>query len=520
MKNLIVWIIYCAKYLCRCAIKNVNFFIEFCVENLVSLHTNYCKNTHNVQLLVIARLKRRFGILFLLGCLILTSVPTALCVSPSPIVYVSGDGSGDFNCDGKDDHVQINQALDYAAKHPGTTVHLKGPFTYVIGDSLLIGSNTILEGDDTAVIKLKDKAYWHAEKPLIKQKLAKESTKGYIIIRGFEIDGNADGNTKPGTEMRGDGFDNLMMLYYDDIEVCNMYLHDSLGDGLRVKYSQNVKFHDNRIYKLGHDGLYAIKCQNVEAWNNLVRCKTNSALRIYNSNRVKLHDNVIYTVFEPDAGGPGIQIQYIREDTPFPMNDIEVYNNTIYDTYGPGIWLIAYGQAYSKDEAKNVYIHHNTFYGCGTHPTYDWVCGIETSGFYDTLIENNVFDGNYHTAVALQAALNLKPPGTGYTTIVRNNIISNTKQRKYQPAGTGNGVVNYLTGTHSFILENNCFYNNNGGDYKNTRSSASDIHVDPLFADQKNHDYHLQSSAGRWNGNAWVKDNVNSPCIDSWVSFL
>ena len=185
MKNLIVWIIYCAKYLCRCAIKNVNFFIEFCVENLVSLHTNYCKNTHNVQLLVIARLKRRFGILFLLGCLILTSVPTALCVSPSPIVYVSGDGSGDFNCDGKDDHVQINQALDYAAKHPGTTVHLKGPFTYVIGDSLLIGSNTILEGDDTAVIKLKDKAYWPAEKPLIKQKLAKESTKGYIIIRGL-----------------------------------------------------------------------------------------------------------------------------------------------------------------------------------------------------------------------------------------------------------------------------------------------------------------------------------------------
>ena len=67
--------------------------------------------------------------------------------------------------------------------------------------------------------------------------------------------------------MRGDGFDNLVMLYYDDIEVCNMYLHDSLGDGLRVKYSQNVKFHDNRIYMLGHDGLYAIKvseCRSLE----------------------------------------------------------------------------------------------------------------------------------------------------------------------------------------------------------------------------------------------------------------
>ena len=65
----------------------------------------------------------------------------------------------------------------------------------------------------------------------------------------------------------------------------------------------------------------------------------------------------------------------------------EVYNNTIQDMYGPGIWFIAYGQAYTKDEAKHFYIHHNTFYGCGTHPTYDWVCGIETSGFYDTLIK-------------------------------------------------------------------------------------------------------------------------------------
>ncbi|MDR7667310.1 hypothetical protein RG963_16325, partial [Methanosarcina sp. Z-7115] len=89
-------------------------------------------------------LKRELGILFVVGCLILASAPTAFCMTPAPIVYVAGDGTGDFNCDGKDDHVQINKALKFVAdKSAYTTVHLKGPFTYVIDDTLLIGSDTI-----------------------------------------------------------------------------------------------------------------------------------------------------------------------------------------------------------------------------------------------------------------------------------------------------------------------------------------------------------------------------------------
>ena len=64
------------------------------------------------------------------------------------------------------------------------------------------------------------------------------------------------------------------------------------------------------------------------------------------------------------------------------------------------------------------------------------------------------------------------------------------------------------------MLENNCLYNNSAGNYKNC-TSTTDIYVNPLFADQKNHDYHLQSTAGRWNGKTWVKDKVSSPCIDA-----
>ena len=76
-------------------------------------------------------------------------------------MYVAGDGSGNFTCDGSDDQVEINQALAYVEENRHySTVYLKGPYTYVISDSILIGSDTILEGDSTAVIKLKDNAGW------------------------------------------------------------------------------------------------------------------------------------------------------------------------------------------------------------------------------------------------------------------------------------------------------------------------------------------------------------------------
>jgi hypothetical protein len=126
--------------------------------------------------------------------------------SSNKIVYVTTNGSGDFNCDGHDDQVEINQALAYVVENPQfTTVHLRGPNTYVISDSIFIGSNTVLEGDPTAVIKLKDKADWKAEKPLIMQMNSVGNHD--IIIKGFEIDGNHYNNSE---KDRGKGYYNLI----------------------------------------------------------------------------------------------------------------------------------------------------------------------------------------------------------------------------------------------------------------------------------------------------------------------
>ena len=129
-------------------------------------------------------LNKKLIFFFFIGLFILLSVQVVLCTPSAPIVYVAGDGTGDFNCTGTNDQIQINQALQFVADNPAyTTVHLKGPRTYVINDTIVIGSNTILEGDSTAVLKLADHTGWPAMKPMIQQK--SNSGNDNITVRGF-----------------------------------------------------------------------------------------------------------------------------------------------------------------------------------------------------------------------------------------------------------------------------------------------------------------------------------------------
>ncbi len=214
--------------------------------------------------------RKKILILSIIFISIIASITLILSAMPSgTIIYVATNGSGDFNCDGSDDQVEINKALAYVAENPKfTTVHLEGPNTYVISDSIFIGSNTVLEGDTTAVIKLEDKAGWPVEKPLITQM---DSVGNHdIIIRGFEIDGNHDKNDE---RNRGKGYYNLIhFLNCENIQVHDLYMHDSHGDGLKVVKGSNIQFYNNRVYKLGHDcslRYLFFKCGSLEQQNNM-----------------------------------------------------------------------------------------------------------------------------------------------------------------------------------------------------------------------------------------------------------
>jgi len=398
-------------------------------------------------------------------------------------IIISGDGSGDFNCDGKADQVQINAAFAYQKDNPEYPIHLKGPFKYVVNNQILTSNSFTWTGDKDAVLTIATDRLWNATIPVIRQANPKQSESIIKKMSGFTIDGNADAiNAKYAAaqgkkELRGDGFYNLIEMSYGTIEISGMTLRNSLNDGVITRYAHTV-FRDNTVKDLGHEALFAKKC-SVEHSGNRIKTMTNSGGRIMDCmGPVSIHDNTIWTEFGYDAGGPGLQIQFTKSDACRYMKDVEIWNNTIYDTYGPGIWLVAFaGSPYSRAEASGVHIHDNTFSGCGTHPKYDWLAGIVTSGFYDTLIENNVFDGCYGASVLIKNAVGLKPNGSSgkYNTIVKDNIIKNTIKMKVGIGGQG--IRNETPSVHTVTSENNYIFDNESGPYYNVSSDSDILHA-------------------------------------------
>jgi PKD repeat protein len=420
------------------------------------------------------------------------NIPTVSCAPNAPIVYVAADGSGDFNCGSSNVNVQINQALQYVVTHPEfTTVYLKGPATYVISDTLVMGNNTTLTGDPSATIKLSSKANWHVAKSMVQI-----SSNQNIVLSGFSINGNREGNTN--VHSGGNYYNILGITRSQNIDVNHMTLTNNHDDGIETHASTNMTYHDNTLYLLGHDGLYACDSSNIEAYNNNITCRTNSGLRAYNTNHVSFHDNTITA----QGGGAGIEIQKAGNDT--LMDDIEIYNNVIHNTVHAGIWI--FGALSYPASSTYVHVHHNIIYDTGTTPQNGITGGILSDGF-NGLIENNIIDGTYSSGIAQGNIYSTLPYGSGFVLTIRNNIVTNTK--------SGYGIENTLTKTHSFKLQNNCFYNNLPGNANGVSLSASDLVADPLFVNASNHDYHLQSISGHWNGNEWTNDSVTSPCIDA-----
>lgn len=395
------------------------------------------------------------------------------------VTVTAGDGSGDDK--------QINNALREVDQAGGGTVTLTGSF--ILWDSLEVGSNTILEGDPGAVLKLGDHAGWEAWKPLIKV-IGKEN----VIIRNLEIDGNSDNNQDVGKKTvsgkaHGAGFYNhIQAVNCENLEVCNLYMHDGLCDGLRATNCINVLFHDNEVYKLGHDAFFFIRSEGAEAYGNKITPRTNSAFRLWDSSHVRIYDNLVTGFFHWSAGNAAIQI----EDSQGEMQDIEVCNNQIYNSYGAGMWLISYGKGASNTQGIN--IHNNLFSGCGAAPAIPYTSGITINGVKGTVIKNNVFDGSHNAAVLVLSG------GSG--TEIKDNIITNTEKHAGGKS-SGYGVEN-SAGTSLSIMDN-CFFNNVNDDLLKCSSSGDDL------ADPKTH---VTSSGWIWTGSTWECDGVKPSPMD------
>ncbi|WP_370574720.1 right-handed parallel beta-helix repeat-containing protein [Methanomethylovorans sp.] len=422
------------------------------------------------------------------------------------IVYVDTDRTGNYKCDGINDHVEINEALTYIDSIGGGTVYLRGPNTYWIDGTLEMGSNTILEGDSDACIKLVPDAEWGDYVPLITNM---DGANENFTIKGFEIDGNSENQSVP----RGSGYYDMIYFYKcTDITVTDMRMEWGTSDGLIVRnyfhdISSNIVFTNNSVYKLGHEALYTLGLNGVTVANNNVFTRTNTAFRLSSSGHAKIYNNIIHSEIADWSTGPGIEID---KSSGYPSEDIEIYKNTIHTLNGAGIWIFG-EDTDNVVRGKDVYVHHNIFYDVGQ---YDINTGYSNSAiiigqFDNTRIENNVIDNGGHAGIKYYKYPKSASMDASFTTVVRNNIIVGSDE--YEDIG----LWNTDSANHTFISNNNGIYNVDRTYDGNSIVQKDDIYVDPLFADASKHDFHLKSTAGRWSGKAWVTDSVTSPLIDS-----
>jgi hypothetical protein len=442
---------------------------------------------------------------------VLALLCTAICVSVAAggVIYVTRDKSLTpyrYYCDGVSDNVEINQALAAAASSStDKTVYLRGgpngaSATYVISASITIGSNVTLTGDATAIVKLVSSAGWSTYVPMIGVTGTSSSYKRNITIYGFQVDGNDAGNGGSVANGRGHNYYNMIGLeYVRNVKVHDMYLHNNCNDGVRISNSDSVYVYNSRIIKHGHDGVQALKSRYIEVYGNTIQNRTNCSARFDNVRYGTIRNNTMYTA-DGDGGSGGVQIQ--SSGAGYAIVGIKIFENRIYDTYGPGMWMFSYGTPqYNSD----IYVHNNVIYNCGKSQN-SYAGGMIIGGF-TVKIENNTIDDCYGGGILLKDVYGGgDPAGSGYVLTLKNNLITHN---------LGYAVSNTQTG-HTVNMSYDCIHGNNGtfqATYPINRTNY--ITSDPLFASESGRDYHLQSKYGRWNGSAWVTDGSQSPCIDA-----
>lgn len=403
-------------------------------------------------------LKRKLKVLLLTGwaCFfIFSTISIGLCASSSSVVYVSGDSSGDFICDGKDDQVQINQALEYAASNPDTTVYLKGPFVYDITSSCLIGSNTELTGDSTAKLKLANHAGWTITgvgTPIIGQIGGKGSGVHDIRIHGFEIDGNEGAQSgKGGKDLyRLISFQGSSSKPVSNIRVYDMNLRDAKGDGFRCTYGRNIFYYDNVGNNLQHTCVMYSRVTGGEIHDNVAHQCASAADRLDSCQNIVIYNEEV----SPYSG----KTAYVKDSKGYAMSDagIQLYNeasspNTSNITVRDcnimsgvnGIFLV------NLNDKSNVKLYNNVIHDSGYENegvSRNGGIGITNCGNGIT-IRNNDITGSY------VAGINVDSKASGIHTIkVENNNIMNGKSG-YAVKNNASSKLKLIL-THNYITGN------------------------------------------------------------------
>ncbi len=427
-------------------------------------------------------------------------------------VIVSTNTTGAYQCDGTDDHHQINLALKNVHEHGGGIVHLNQG-TYTINQPIKIYSNTTLEGEsmELTIIKLQSRSTVGIMTPLIVNAQLDESpytiVEHNITLKNFSFDGNKNNNTDD-THYEGNSWHTAIAFQgVRDIIIDSVSVYNSLNDAFQFQYCHTASITHCKTSNIGHDGVYFIYSQYLHAVDNIFDLQANSGVRTDNSNHILIKNNHIYST--EGYGNVGIEIAFRNPDD--TMDDLIIENNLIERAPIVGITLYANDPRY----AQQAIIRNNVILQSGTGDEPLESTGINVLNFGNTIIQNNTifncrgsgirFGSEWYDEVGYERSSIERN-----ATITNNIITQNTTASEMQIYGIEN-LSEHLT----IYADYNNVWGNKSGEYFGLSAGVHSISVDPLFV---NAPYNDDSSSQFYGRAVDLHLMADSPAIDVGIT--
>lgn len=273
----------------------------------------------------------------------------------------------------ENDQDYINDAIE---KYD--TVYLNTGIYSVTGP-IYIPKNRNLLGDSKAIIKVSSKisSPWFNPKTGVINCFDPVNIK----ISGFEVDGNCQNLNNEWANSRPDTAHDCQQLikvigssgeYGKNVEISNMKLHNSFGDGIQARCIDGIICKDTTIINTQHESIYYSACKNCKMVNNKMAVITSDGGRFDNCINGEAEKNLVWQYNGTNnngawkGGANGFQVGdagsshgYDARKKNIHTTNVEIHNNTIVDPGRKAIVVDAAGQKPST----NLYIHDNVIVG-------------------------------------------------------------------------------------------------------------------------------------------------------------
>jgi Pectate lyase superfamily protein len=287
-------------------------------------------------------IKRQLGALFLVTCLILTTVPAVLCAQSTITVNPTS---------GTNAQTAINSAINSVASgatpsNPGYVLLSAG--TYKISGPISLKSNVVIKGaGDGTIIFATGSVCNSAEAP------------AYIFGSGIsnaEISSLQFQSTATKISDGGHG-EYRNCIKFSSCSNCKV--HDILftkylyNDGVRIGKSSGMQVYNCRMHSVGHDGIeFLSDSHDCRAYNNDIDIMVNTGIRVDNGKNIELDHNTMY-------GNHGSGWCCFEMES--SLSNINIHHNILHDYRGSS------GSAAVQPvhASGNVNVHENVLWNVG-----------------------------------------------------------------------------------------------------------------------------------------------------------